>query len=94
MSIPSNDPLFALVNTSLADALVRTGRPREALSSLARMDVLPANPRVEYLKGLAYRDLGEFQDARDHLGAVLRMAPGTDLASQALEALESLPDGS
>lgn len=94
VSVPSNDPLFALVNTSLADALVRTGRPSEALSSLARMEVLPANPRVEFLKGLAYRDLGEFQDARDHLGAVLRLAPGTDLASQALDALETLPDGS
>lgn len=92
-SIPSNDPLYALVHPSLADALIKTGRPREALGALERMDSLPASARVELLKGMAYRDLGENGTARDHLGRVLRLAPGSDLAREATAIIDSLPDG-
>ena len=90
LALASSDPLYPLLHMSLAEALVRTGRSREALGALERMEVLPPNARVEYLSGLAYRDLGEVADARDHLGRVLRMAPGSELAREALEVLESL----
>ena len=90
-TVDSGEPLYPLIHMSLAESLVKTGRSQEALGALDRMDVLPANARVEYLKGLAYRDLGEFDVARDHLGRVLRLAPGTELAGEALQVLESLP---
>lgn len=93
-SVPSNDPLYALIQLSLAEALVRSGRPEEALGALQKMDVLPDHPRAALLRGLAYRDLGERQDAMDQLQAVLRLAPGTDLADRALEALRRLNDSS
>jgi Tfp pilus assembly protein PilF len=91
VSVPSSDPLYPLVFLSLAEALVKTGRAQEALGALQRMDVLPPNARAEYLTGLAYRDLGEFNDARDHLGRVLRLAPGSELASEAAATIASLP---
>jgi len=90
-SVASNDPLYPLLHLSLAEALVKTGRSQEALGALERMDVLPPSARGEFLTGLAYRDLGEFDTARDHLGRVLRLAPGSELARDALEVLDSLP---
>jgi len=90
VSVSSSDPLYPLIHLSLAEALVKTGRSQEALGALERMNVLPENARVEYLKGLAYRDLGEDDAARDHLGRVLRLVPGTELAGEALAVLESL----
>ena len=90
-AVASNDPLYPLVHLSLAEALVKTGRAREALGALQRMEVLPPNARGEYLTGLAYRDLGEVDDARDHLGRALRLAPGSAIAREALRVLESLP---
>ncbi|NKB87907.1 MAG: tetratricopeptide repeat protein [Acidobacteria bacterium] len=94
VSIPSSDPLFSLINLSLAEGLVKTGRPQEALGALERLEVLPPDPRGSYLTGLAYRDLGEFGQARDHLSRVLRLAPGTELSRDALSTLESLPSES
>ncbi len=91
IAVASSDPLYPLVHLSLAEALVKTGRSQEALGALERMDVLPPNARVEYLSGLAYRDLGEVDAARDHLGRVLRLVPGSELAREALAVLESLP---
>jgi type IV pilus biogenesis/stability protein PilW len=91
VSVPSSDPLFPLIHMSLAEGLVKTGRPQEALGALERLEVLPANPRASFLTGLAYRDLGEFGQARDHLSRVLRLAPGSDLSREALATLESLP---
>jgi len=91
VAVPSSDPLYPLIQLSLAEALVKSGRAQEALGALQRMEVLPPNARAEYLSGLAYRDLGEIDDARDHLGRVLRLAPGSELAREALQVLESLP---
>lgn len=88
--IPSNDPLYALVHLSLGEALLKGGRPEEALGALEKMDVLAADPRAKLLQGLAYRDLGEREQAIDHLQRVLRLAPGTELADQALAALRQL----
>lgn len=88
--IPSSDPLYALVHVSLGEALLKTGRPEEALGALEKMDVLAPDARTKLLQGLAYRDLGERNQAIDHLQRVLRLAPGTDLADQALEALRRL----
>lgn len=90
-AVSSGDPLYPLLHLSLAEALVKTGRAQEALGALQRLEVLPPNARAEYLTGLAYRDLGEVDDARDHLGRVLRLAPGSELAREALQVLESLP---
>lgn len=90
VAVPSSDPLYALIHLGLAEALVKTGRAQEALGALQRMEVLPPNARGEYLSGLAYRDLGEVDAARDRLGRVLRLAPGSELAREALKVLESL----
>ncbi len=89
-SVPSSDPLFALMHMSLADALIKNGRPREALGALGNLGVLPSSPRGELLRGLAFRDLGTNAEAVDHLQEVLRMAPGSELAEQALEILRQL----
>jgi Flp pilus assembly protein TadD len=91
--IPSNDPLYTLIYQSLGEALVKNGRSQEALGALENLHVLPATGRTEYLLGLAYRDLGEVNPARDHLQRVLRLAPGTAIADLALEALRSLDPG-
>jgi Tfp pilus assembly protein PilF len=91
VAIPSNDPLYPLVHLGLAEALVMTGRAQEALGALQRMEVLPPNARGEYLAGLAYRDLGEVDKARDHLGRVLNLAPGTELGREAQRVLSTLP---
>ena len=93
ITVSSKEPLYPILYLSLAEALVMIGRSQEALGALERMEVLPANARAEYLRGLAYRDLGEVGDARTHLQRVLRRAPGSALASQALQVLESLPGG-
>lgn len=90
LALSSSDPLYPLLYLSLAEALVKTGRSQEALGALQRLEVLPPSPRAEYLSGLAYRDLGEINDARDHLSRVLRLAPGSELAREALQVLESL----
>lgn len=90
-ALASSDPLYPLLYLSLAEALVKTGRSQEALGALQRLEALPSSPRAEYLSGLAYRDLGEINDARDHLSRVLRLAPGSELAREALQVLESLP---
>ncbi len=89
-SVPSNDPLYALMHLSLADALIKNGRPQEALGALENLGVLPSSPRGELLRGLAFRDLGTSAEAVDHLQEVLRMAPGSELAEQALEILAQL----
>ena len=94
VAVPSNDPLFSLIYLSLADALVKTGRAQEALAALQRLDVLPPNARAELYAGMAYRDLGEKVDAQEHLRQVLRLAPGTALAEDALAILRELdPSG-
>ena len=91
--VASNDQLYSLVHQGLAEALIKNGRAEEALGALENLDVLPPNPRTEYLTGLAYRDLGEVNSARDHLQRVLRLAPGTELADEALQVLRALqPD--
>lgn len=91
IAVSSNEPLYPILYLSLAEALVMTGRSLEALGALERMEALPVNARAEYLRGLAYRDLGEVGDARTHLQSVLRLAPGSELAREALQVLESLP---
>lgn len=88
--VASNDPLFALAHQALAEALLKNGRPEEALGTLENLEVLPPDARTEYLAALAYRDLGETNRARDHLQRVLRLAPGTDLADEALQVLRAL----
>ncbi len=89
-SVPSNDPLYALMHMSLADALIKNGRPQEALGALESLGVLPASPRGELLRGLAHRDLGTSEQAEDHFQQVVRLAPGSALAEQALEILRQL----
>ena len=88
--VTSSDPLYGLAHLSLAEALLKVGRPQEALGALERMQVLPPNARAELLTGLARRDLGDVGEAVDHLQRVLRLAPGSELAEQALEALRQL----
>jgi len=89
-TVSSNDPLYALMYVSLADALIKNGRPQEALGSLESLAVLPASPRGELLRGLAHRDLGSNEVAMDHLRQVLRLAPRSALAEQALEVMHQL----
>jgi len=91
--LPSNDPAFTWVRLALAESLIKTGRPDEALSVLEELNVLPDIGRAEYLAGLAYRDLGEIEKARDRLGLVLRLEPGSALATKARQVLSRLPDG-
>ncbi len=89
-AVPSNDPLYPLMHMSLADALIKNGRPREALAALESLGAVPSSPRGELLRGLAHRDLGTSEQAVDHLQQVLRLAPGSPLAEQALEILRQL----
>lgn len=89
-TVPSGDPLFALMYLSLADALIKNGRPQEALGALESLAVLPTSPRGELLRALAHRDLGSNEAATGHLQQVLRLAPGSALAEQALEILRQL----
>ena len=92
--VPSNDAAFRWIRLQLAEALLFTGRPQEALAVLADLDVLPDSPEAELLTGMAYRDLGEAGSARDHLQRVLRLAPGTTESERALEILRELhPEG-
>jgi hypothetical protein len=42
------------------------------------------------MRGLAHRDLGFNEVAMDHLRQVLRLAPGSALAEQALEVMHQL----
>lgn len=88
--VVSNDPLFALAHQALGEALIKNGRAEEALGALESLDVLPPDARTEYLTALAYRDLGELGQARDHLQRVLRLAPGTELADEALQLMRAL----
>lgn len=88
--VTSSDPLYALLHLSLAEGLLKAGRPQESLGALERMQVLPPSARAELLTGLAQRDLGEVDEAVDHLQRVLRLAPGSELAEQALDALRQL----
>jgi type IV pilus assembly protein PilF len=88
--VASNDPLYSLAHQALGEALIKNGRPEEALGALESLEVLPPDPRTEYLVALAYRDLGETNQARDHLQRVLRLAPGTALADEALQILRAL----
>lgn len=90
VSLPSNDPLFALIHLSLADALLQSGRPDEAISALDSLEVVPSNARAHLIRGLANRDLGEREQAIEELRAVLRLAPGSELADRALETLRRL----
>ena len=93
VGIPSNDPLYVLVHVSFAEALVLTGRPEQALGALEKLRVLPPNGQGELISGMAHRDLGNEADARDHFQQVLRLAPGSELADRALEALRRLDGG-
>ena len=90
VAVPSNDPLYPLMHMSLAEALIKNGRPQEALGALESLGVVPSTPRGELLRGLAHRDLGTGEQAVDHLQQVLRLAPGSALADQALEILRQL----
>ena len=84
------DPLCPLMHMSLADALIKNGRPREVLGALESLGTVPSSPRGELPRGLAHRDLGTSEQAVDHLQQVLRLAPGSPLAEQALEILRQL----
>lgn len=88
--VPSNDPVFPWIRLQLAEALLLTGRPREVLSVLDELDVLPDTAERALLTGLAYRDLGQTGEAQDYLQSVLRMAPGSPSAERALEVLREL----
>ena len=91
--VPSNDPLYGWIRLGLGETLLKSGRPEEALTVLAELRVLPDSARVELLTGMAYRDLGEVEKAREHLQRVARLEPGSPLSDQAREILSSLPRG-
>ena len=88
--IPANDGAYLWIRVALAESLIRTGRAQEALAVLAQLDALPDTARVELLRGLAYRDLGEVDHARERLERVLLLEPGSELARRALELLREL----
>jgi choline-sulfatase len=76
--IAARDPENPLVNLRLADALLRAGRPREAIEPFRR--VVDGEPRtVDAHVGLAtaYLQLGRTSDARRVLDAALRIDAGS-----------------
>lgn len=91
--LAASDPAFLWVRLALGEALVRNGRPQEALAVLEEIDQLAPSGRGELLMGMAYRDLGEKDRARDHLRDVLRLEPGSELADRARGILDSLDSG-
>lgn len=91
--IPSNDPLYGWIRLGLGETLLKSGRPDEALTVLGELGVLPDSARVELLTGMAYRDLGEVEKAREHLRRVAQLVPGSPLSDQAREILSGLPRG-
>ncbi len=88
--LPSNDPAFLWIRLALSESLIKTGRPDEALMVLDELKVLPDVSRAEFLGGLAHRDLGEYGKARDRLGRVVRLEPGSELAAQAKQIIRDL----
>ena len=94
MRVSSGDPVHSLIRVLLAQALLKQGRPLEAIRALEPIkNERGSSAETNLITGLAYRDLGEHTSARRHLEAVLRLAPGSDLSEQAIEALQELPPG-
>lgn len=92
--VPSNDQTFVLSRLLLAEALIKNGRPQEALGALELLLEDRAHARALLLAGMAHRDLGELDRAADRLRDVLRRAPGTGLAERALKILREIEPAS
>ena len=76
----------------LADSLLATGRPDEALLSLeAGVKELPAHPALLVALGEAYQRAGRLNDARTRLEEASRHDPGGPAGKRALELLKGLP---
>jgi len=76
----------------LADSLLATGRPDEALLSLeAGVKELPAHPALLVALGEAYQRAGRLNDARTKLEEASRHDPGGPAGKRALELLKGLP---
>jgi arylsulfatase A-like enzyme/cytochrome c-type biogenesis protein CcmH/NrfG len=79
--IAALDPLNPLVNFRLADALLRSGRPRQAIAYYKK--VVAGGPRTaEPFVGLAtaYAELGRLDEARTVLEQALALDPGNGQA--------------
>lgn len=93
--LPSDDQVFVLSRLLLGEALIKNGRPDEALGTLERLLEGPRPAaRALLLAGMAHRDLGELERAEDRLRQVLRQAPGTEDAERALEILRQIEPSS
>jgi tetratricopeptide (TPR) repeat protein len=76
----------------LADSLLATGRPDEALLTLeAGVKELPAHPALLVALGEAYQRAGRLNDARTKLEEASRHDPGGPAGKRALELLKGLP---
>jgi tetratricopeptide (TPR) repeat protein len=76
----------------LADSLLSTGRPDEALLTLETgVKELPAHPALLVALGQAYQRAGRLNDARTRLEEASRHDPGGPAGKRALELLKGLP---
>jgi tetratricopeptide (TPR) repeat protein len=76
----------------LADTLLATGRPDEALLTLeAGVKELPLHPALLVALGEAYQRAGRLNDARTKLEEASRHDPGGPAGKRALELIKGLP---
>lgn len=81
-----HEPPVAAANAVEPDALLRAGRPLQALEAMARLPraVLEASPALLCTRGQAQLDLGHVGAAVDDFSAAERLAPGDSRAALGL----------
>lgn len=85
------EPAYSLVYLLVGKTLRQTGRLEEAVAALSKvLEVEESNVDAHLVIGLAYRDMGNIDKARNHLQQVLRLAPGSAMSERAQAALAQL----
>ena len=86
------DPTYGLVYLILGKVLRQIGRTEEAVIALERvLEGGNQNAEAHLELGLAYRDQGDFFNAREHLSQVVQLAPGSPFSERARAALAQIP---